>query len=280
MPNPEPDQTVRIERAGAGDQPSPAGGSGSQMIAVLSDVHANLEALRAVVSDVTRRGIRRMFFLGDIVGYGPNPREVLDFLKNFEFCLMGNHDRATLTGAPKNFNPIAQRATAWTRTQIHLSGLKLQFLRPAEKRKRKQYWDFLLGLAPYKKMGELFFAHDNPVHPGDDKYVRKPADADAAFRVHPEVRAFFIGHSHVPRIFYPGRREVPEFGKKYAFGERVIVNVGSVGQPRDKDPRACYVIVDDGFRYVRVPYDFRRTMAKIHKTPLDPMLADRLAKGM
>ena len=249
------------------------------MIAVLSDVHANLEALWAVLRDVSSRGIQRLFFLGDIIGYGPNPRNVLDFLKKFEFCLMGNHDRAVLTGPPKNFNLIAQKATTWTRKQIHPSELSFRFLRRREYALRKEYWDFLMSLKPYKKVGEMFFAHDNPTMPGNDHYVRKVADADAAFARHPDVKAFFIGHSHVPMIFRPGRKEKPEFGKKYSFDGQTIVNVGSVGQPRDKDPRACYVMVDDGFRYVRVEYDLKRTMEKIRRTQLDPMLADRLAKG-
>jgi diadenosine tetraphosphatase ApaH/serine/threonine PP2A family protein phosphatase len=249
------------------------------MIAVLSDVHANLEALKAVIRDVRARGVQRLFFLGDIIGYGPNPREVLDFLRHFEFCLMGNHDRAVLTGPPKYFNPVARKATEWTRKQIHLSGLRFQFLRPRERRRRKEYWNFLLGLKPHRKVGELFFAHDNPTNPGNDMYVRKAQDAELAFRKHPDVKAFFIGHSHVPALWYRGRKDKPETGRKYAFDEPVIVNVGSVGQPRDKDPRACYVIVDDGFRFVRVEYDVRKTQEKIRRSPLDPVLADRLAKG-
>jgi predicted phosphodiesterase len=249
------------------------------MIAVLSDVHANLEALQAVLKDMSKRGVTRAFFLGDIVGYGPNPREVLDYLKRFEFCLMGNHDRAVLTGPPKNFNIIAQKATAWTRTKIHLSGLRFKYLRPGEYMKRKQYWDFLLKLPPYKKVGEMFFAHDNPTKPGDDEYVRKIEQVESAFRTHPDVKVFFIGHSHVPAIWRASGKEKPEFGRKYPFEGQTIVNVGSVGQPRDKDPRACYVLVDDGFRFVRVEYDYRKTMAKIAASPLDKSLAERLAKG-
>ncbi|MHC4253505.1 MAG: metallophosphoesterase family protein [Planctomycetota bacterium] len=249
------------------------------MIAVLSDVHANLEALRAVVRDIGQRGIQRMFFLGDIIGYGPNPREVLDFLKNFEFCLMGNHDRAVLTGPPKNFNPVARRATKWTRTQIHLSGLSFKMFRRAEYERRVEYWNFLLNLKPFRKMGEMFFAHDNPTDPGNDKYVTKQHEADSAFARHPDVRAFFIGHSHVPMVWRRSGKEKPQFGKKYQFDGQTIVNVGSVGQPRDKIPRSCYVIVDDGFRFVRVDYDIERAVKKIRRSPLDSMLADRLQKG-
>ena len=249
------------------------------MIAVLSDVHANFEALSAVVRDIAKRGVSRIIFLGDIIGYGPDPRRVLDFIWRFEFCLMGNHDRAVLTGPPKYFNPVAQRATAWTRKQIHPSELTLRLLRPKEYGLRKQYWSYLVGLPTYRRVNEMFFAHDNPINPGDDRYVRTVEDADAAFAKHADVRAFFIGHSHVPTIFRPGAREKPEFGRKYAFDGRVIVNVGSVGQPRDKDPRACYVLVEDGFRFVRVEYDIKKTQRKIRGKPLDPMLAERLAKG-
>ncbi len=249
-------------------------------IAVLSDVHANIEALRAVFHDIIERGVHRIFFLGDIIGYGPNPREVLDFLQNFEFCLMGNHDRAVLTGPPKNFNLVAQKATTWTRTQIHPAELRWGLFRREERKQRMEYWNFLKDLLPYRRVGEMLFTHDNPTRPGDDHYVRTPEEAKAAFDTHPDVKAFFIGHSHVPWIWWEdGRSERPDFGKKYSFGRRVIVNVGSVGQPRDKDPRACYVILDDGFRFVRVEYEYQLTMLKIRKSSLDDKLADRLAKG-
>jgi predicted phosphodiesterase len=252
---------------------------GASAIAVLSDVHANLEALTAVMADVRQRGIERAFFLGDLVGYGPNPREVLDYIWKFEFCLMGNHDRAVLTGPPRHFNPIARRATSWTRQQIHPAELPMRFLRKKEYELRKRYWEFLLSRKPFHRAGEMYFAHDNPTTPGNDQYVRKVEDAELAFRQHPEVRAFFIGHSHVPRIFRPGRMERPETGKKYPFDGKVLVNVGSVGQPRDKDPRSCYVVLDDGFRFVRVEYDVKTTQEKIRRSPLDDSLAERLAKG-
>ena len=252
----------------------------ASQIAVLSDVHANLEALRAVFHDIIERGVHRIFFLGDIIGYGPNPREVLDFLQNFEFCLMGNHDRAVLTGPPKNFNLVAQKATSWTRDQIHPATLKWRFFRREERGLRMEYWGFLKDLLPCRRVGEMFFAHDNPTKPGDDRYVRRPEDAEAAFKMHPDLKAFFIGHSHVPWIWWEGGgSERPEFGKKYSFDRRVILNVGSVGQPRDKDPRACYVVLDDGFRFVRVEYEYALTMLKIKRSPLDNKLADRLAVG-
>ncbi len=250
------------------------------MIAVLSDVHANLEALRAVFTDMKTRNVQRIFFLGDIIGYGPNPGEVLEFMKHFEFCLMGNHDRAVLTGPPRNFNKIARQAVEWTRKQIHPSETPLGFLRPGERKKRMEYWRFLASLKPIRAVGDLVFVHDTPLAPGSDKYVRTMEDAREVFRRFPKVKGFFIGHSHVPMIFTEKTkfRPVPEV--KYSFDTRVIVNVGSVGQPRDKDPRASYVILDDGFRFFRVRYDIEEARKRIVSAGLHKLLAERLSKGV
>ena len=250
------------------------------MIAVLSDVHANLEALRAVFGDMKTRDVQRIFFLGDIIGYGPNPVEVLEFMKHFEFCLMGNHDRAVLTGPPKSFNRVATEAVEWTRRQIHPSETPLGFLRPGERRKRMEYWKFLASLKPIRTVGDLVFVHDTPLAPGSDKYVRTVEDAREVFGRFPKVRGIFIGHSHVPVMLTEKEKIRPVPGKKYAFDSRVIVNVGAVGQPRDKDPRACYVIVDEGFRFFRVSYDLKRTKKKVTAAGLDRLLAERLAKGV
>lgn len=251
------------------------------MTAILSDVHANLEALQAVYQDLIRRGIKRIFFLGDIIGYGPNPTEVLEFVKHFEFCLLGNHDQAVLHGPRKNFNAVAQRATWWTRRQICPDEMGAAFLRPAEYQRRKEWWDFLLSLKPVRRVGESMFVHDTPVQPGSWRYVRTREDADKSFHAHPHVRAFFLGHSHVPGVWTENGRVAPEPGQRFDFRTRVIVNVGSVGQPRDKDPRACYVILEpDGFRFLRIPYDIEKTQKKILDNPeLDPFLAERLGRG-
>ena len=138
-----------------------------------------------------------------------------------------------------------------------------------------------MRLFPYRKVGELMFCHDNPSNPGDDKYVRTVEDACRGFERNPETSHFFIGHSHVPRIYRPDEMIRPEWGRKYSYGEKVIINVGSVGQPRDRDNRSCYVVVvDEGFRFIRVPYDIEKTMEKIRKSPLDNKLAERLVKGV
>lgn len=251
------------------------------MIAILSDVHANLEAMQAVFEDLKKRSCKRVFFLGDFVGYGPNPVEVLDYIKDFEFCLLGNHDEACLNGPLKTFNEMAQRSTWWTRSQICPEEMVGSFFRPGALQKRQEQWNFLKSLKPVRMLGEMMFVHDYPAEPGCWEYVRKPSDAEKGFKVHPTVKAFFFGHSHVPGVWFEDGCVAPEAGQRFDFKKRVMVNVGSVGQPRDKDPRACYVILEaDSFRFFRVPYDYTITQEKIlANEDLDPFLAERLAKG-
>ena len=251
------------------------------MIAIVSDIHANLEAFQAVHADLRQRGCQRIFFLGDIVGYGPNPAEVLDFIKHFEFCLLGNHDEACLKGPQVKFNEMAQRATWWTRSQVCPDELEMSFLRPGLLQQRKEQWAFLKSLKPVRIVGETMFVHDTPAEPGSWRYVRSPEEAELGFRAHPRIRLFFFGHSHQPGVWTESSYIQAEAGRKFDFSRRVMVNVGSVGQPRDKDPRACYVILEpDGFRFYRVPYDLAKTQEKILANPeLDPYLAERLAKG-
>ncbi len=253
------------------------------MIAVISDIHANLEAFLAVYEHLRQRQVKRIFFLGDLIGYGPDPGKVIDYLKHFEFCLLGNHDLAVLKGAPKYFNKVAQRAVAWTRLQTSPYELKFKAFRNKEYIRRLEAWKFLLSLRPARRLGELFFVHDTPAAPGSCGYVRKMTDAQKVFAADAKVKAFFIGHSHIPRVFTESGMEKPEPGRKYLFKDgRSIVNVGSVGQPRDKDPRASYVILDEeGYRFFRVDYDVETTARKIRAIKdLDQVLADRLAKGV
>jgi predicted phosphodiesterase len=252
------------------------------MIALLSDVHSNLEALQAVWADLTARGVQRVIFLGDIVGYGPDPVAVVRFLKRFEFSLLGNHDRAVLHKDWERFNLQAKKAAIWTRRQLDPDEVRWKLFHHAEYAERKELWGYLSGLKPMRVLGDLMMVHDTPAAPGSDRYVIKWEDAEAAFAAQPNYKGFFVGHSHSPVIFYEDSgRETPEPGRKYSLDRRCIVNVGAVGQPRDGDPRASYVVLDaDGFRFFRVEYDIEAVVKKINAVPdLDPVLGERLRKG-
>ncbi len=246
--------------------------------ALISDIHANLEALQAVLADIRAQNVTQIYCLGDIVGYGPNPCECLDkIIDNCRVTIMGNHDQATLFD-PDGFNPVALQAVYWTREQLENAAGS-----PAKVNRR---WDFLGELPRTHSEDDSVFVHGSPreptneyVFPEDVYNLRK---MEAVFgRID---RYCFAGHTHIPGVFTHEREFLTPDDVSYRFrlGESpVMVNVGSVGQPRDNDPRACYVIVEDNvviFR--RVEYDFETTVRKIYRVPeLDNMLGDRLRAG-
>lgn len=246
--------------------------------ALISDIHANLDALRVVLEDIRSQGVQEIFCLGDIIGYGPNPCECLDeVIARTKVTILGNHDQATLFD-PEGFNPVALQAVYWTREQLE-SGPGS----PAVKNKR---WDFLGELHRTHTDGDFLFVHGSPreptneyVFPEDVYYQRK---MDALFdRID---KYCFQGHTHLPGVFTSDYKFITpeECGYQYRLdGRKVMVNVGSVGQPRDGDPRACYVIVtDDLVQFRRIDYDFNATAQKIYNIPsLPDMLGDRLKTG-
>jgi predicted phosphodiesterase len=255
------------------------------MWAILSDIHGNLEALQAVLEDVAQTGAKRLFCLGDIVGYGPNPIECLDLvMKKAEFSVLGNHDQGALFD-PSGWSPAAERAIFWTREQLER--------RPPGKAGEQAdgRWEYLSNLPRTQRDGKFLFVHGsarNPINeyvfPEDIYHQRK---MEGIFAVVDHYS--FQGHTHVPGIFLeamPGEMyqfSAPdEIDFTHKLDERkTMCNVGSVGQPRDGDPRSCYVIVDgETIRFRRVPYDFEATRQKIHKNPnLDDFLGDRLREG-
>ncbi|RKY19762.1 MAG: metallophosphoesterase [Planctomycetota bacterium] len=250
------------------------------MIAVLSDIHSNLPAIEAVLADVKARGITRIFFLGDLIGYGPDPFEVLAFLSLFELKVIGNHDETLLNGVPAGFNPVARRAAEWTVRQVHPDHHRNRLAFKALRLKRRALETF--SRMPRQAVAEgMIFFHDTPLAPGSSDYVRDENDARRSFEMYPDFSVFFVGHSHLPRIFTADAVLVPRPGRFYPFDRKMIINVGSVGQPRDKDPRACYVILEEGgFRYIRVPYDVDAAARRILENPeLDNFLAQRLLLG-
>ena len=257
-------------------------------IAVISDIHSNLEALRVVLNDIDQQQVDRIYCVGDVVGYGPNPCECLDLvMQRCEVCVSGNHDLAAF-GKPDGFNPSAGEAIFWTQDRI------------SQSRRSDEYWVFLGDRNPTHTTGHFLFAHGSPSNPANEYLFPEDvwsgqAKLDRNFAM--VNRCAFVGHTHVPGIFTSPRNfiETSELNGPYElpeFGRRAIVNVGSVGQPRDGDPRACYVTVtfpgdtpgaDDGgelLRYHRLEYPLEETIAKIHQIPgVNNFLGDRLREG-
>ena len=245
--------------------------------ALISDIHSNLAALRAVLADIERQEVEEIFCLGDLVGYGPNPCEVIDLAMKFNVCLLGNHDQGALFD-PEGFNAQAERAIFWTRSILE-SG-------PGSPTQRQQRWDFLGELPRNHQDGNLMFVHGSARNPlneyvfPEDIYNRRKMEKIFAL-----VRGcVFEGHTHVPGVFTEDLRffSPEEIHDEFPLSdEKIMVNVGSVGQPRDLDPRACYVILeDDHFRFRRVEYDIDLTVSLIHSIPeLDNFLGDRLREG-
>lgn len=244
--------------------------------ALISDIHSNLEALNAVLADIRAQGIKEVFCLGDIVGYGPNPRECIDLVMDCRVCLLGNHDQGALFD-PEGFNTGAERAIFWTREQLEQGGAS------SDGHRR---WDFLGELPRTYQDGPLLFVHGSARNPlneyifPEDIYNRRKMEK--IFALIP--RQSFQGHTHVPGVFTEDLRffSPEEIDYQVRLTEqKAMVNVGSVGQPRDGDPRACYVVLEDDLvRFRRVEYPFEETIRKIYDIPeLDNFLGDRLRDG-
>lgn len=256
--------------------------------AIISDIHGNLEALEVVLADIRSQGIDTIYCLGDVVGYGPNPRECLDLvMQHSKVCLLGNHDMGALCD-PEGFNVGAERAIFWTREQLE----------KVDDPGNVQRLAFLNRLDRSRQEGRLLFVHGSPRNPlseyvfPDDIYNQRKME-----RLFSCVEQYcFQGHTHIPGVFFEGNQfQSPSEFSHYLTLEKgkAMINVGSVGQPRDRDPRSCYVILDDGIEnegdesqgpirltYRRLQYPFETTRQKIHSIPaLDRYLGDRLAIG-
>ena len=257
------------------------------MFAIISDIHSNLEALTTVLADIENRGIKTIYCLGDIIGYGPDPKDCLDLvIAKTQACVMGNHDYAILY-EPTNFNLGAERASFWTRNQLEIE---------EGPEKRHNRWNYLGSQQMRWTLSTEFdgaktildFVHASPRRPineyifPDDVYTT-PAKITAQFD---RVRHIcFIGHTHLPGVFLddPDFYTPDEIDYVYPIlpEERAIINVGSVGQPRDKDNRASYVYVEkNNVHFVRLAYDYKTTQSKIYAVEeLDNFEADRLSEG-
>jgi predicted phosphodiesterase len=258
------------------------------MFAILSDIHSNIEALTTVLADIEKRGIKTIYCLGDVVGYGPNPQECLDLIiEKTKWCVLGNHDYAVFY-EPTNFNYGAEQASFWTREVLEMEDGKSD---------RDRRWNFL-GKLPMRrtlksKSGPnstaiIDFVHASPRRPineyifPDDVYTN-PLKVRLLFERVQHV--CFVGHTHMPGVFLdePDFYLPSELNNEYPIikEEKAIINIGSVGQPRDKDNRSSYVYVKENtVHFVRLEYDFKTTMKKIYAIDqLDNFHADRLQNG-
>lgn len=238
---------------------------------MLSDIHANMEALEAVLADA--EGFDTVWFLGDAVGYGPQPNECVELLHSLDpqYWLAGNHDWAALGKLDlADFNPEARAAAEWTAERLE-DGVRA-FLEASEPRREA-------------KRAGVTLAHGSPRHPIWE-YILDPATATENFEAFTTKNCFF-GHTHVPAVYEEGVdgavRQPITPGLSIMLGEsRRMVNPGGVGQPRDGDPRASYLLYDQENSWLtfhRVPYDIESTQAKILAAGLPARLAARLDYG-
>lgn len=254
------------------------------MRAFLSDIHSNIEALTVCLAEVERLGCDRIACLGDVIGYGPEPRTALaTIMERAEFTLLGNHEHGAMFYA-SDFNPRARAAIDWTRDQLSR--------RDTPREENMKFWNYLDGMKQEHREPGILFVHGSPRDPVREYLV--PRDATdrekmgGCFEKMGEASLCFVGHSHVPGVYLEsGDFLMPaDIGMSWSVSERAIVNIGSVGQPRDGDPRSSFVTYDgtdgtDGTVYFhRVAYDFEATMQKIRAiVELPDYLADRLAQG-
>lgn len=242
-------------------------------IAIFSDIHANLEAFEAVLGDLESQEYDQVICLGDWVGYGPNPRECIErgrAIPNM-ISMAGNHDWAALNKLNHHtFNVVARQAILWTKQQLGTDDIK-----------------FLESLSLTHTMNNILFVHSSPYNPSQWRYVITRQDAEIGFQQMPEgIHMSFIGHTHFSGIFSYGQNNVEydDTSSEITLSseKKYIINVGSVGQPRDKNPAACYGIYDTGTKrlvFRRVCYPLEAVQKKILKASLHPMLAARLGKG-
>ena len=250
-------------------------------LAIISDLHSNREALEAVFADIRKRGVTDLVCLGDVIGYGPDPEFCVDMVRGHaSLCLMGNHDEALFRDA-SDFNPHARGAIAYTRRRM-----QPRWWSSSEKKAR---WKWLKNLPLRQSEGRFLFVHGSPRDP-----VREYVLSTDGILNPDKLRAIFdafdgvgvAGHTHQPGLHDESLRfraleGAGELTLPLEPGKRYYVNVGSTGQPRDGDNRACYAVLEDHqVTWYRVEYDFRSTQDKIlHTGVLSEILARRLSVG-
>jgi len=257
---------------GAGPAPAPPAGplpTGPRWLAVVSDIHGNWHALQAVLQDMAAYAPEAILNLGDTVGYGPAPRECVQWAReNCRVCLLGNHDAAAVGLLELEwFNPAARHALEWTARQLSTDERLWLAARPVVHRIEQPGWLRLL------------LVHGTPREPVTE-YV-EPEVALAILR-RPDFDICLVGHTHLMGVYTRVGYRPLLSNAELQLSPPCLVNVGSVGQPRDGQPQAGYVLVDPATgRLVarRVPYDVEATQRAMLKAGLPRMLAERLRLG-
>jgi predicted phosphodiesterase len=236
---------------------------------IFSDIHSNLEALEAVLEAFAEEGVEQYVSVGDIVGYGADPSQCIAIVEGLP-CLVvaGNHDWAVSDlHDPRNFNEAAREAVLWTEAVLTWEEI-----------------GYLKSLGLIVEQDALTLVHGSLDHPDDFNYILTARDSQPTFELM-KTPLCLIGHSHIPAIFRlteKGIKSLKEHRIKIGPADKYIVNVGSVGQPRDGDPRAAYAIYDDAKRTLeikRVKYDIKKAQEKILNAGLPSVLAYRLSTG-
>lgn len=244
------------------------------LIALMSDIHGNREAFDACLAHARRQGAERFMLLGDLVGYGADPHYVVEAARALQaegaVVLLGNHDEA-VSAASVDMNPYARAAIEWTKAKLDV----------AQK-------NFLAALPRTHREGDILYTHSEASDPAAWHYVTTAAGAERSMRA-TDAQITFCGHVHVPQLYnMPAGKPAALFTPRAPLAvplqptRRWLAVLGSVGQPRDENPRAAYAMLDDEKRtisYCRVPYDIERAAQKIKNAGLPAILSARLFVG-
>ena len=245
-------------------------------LALIADVHANLEALSACLEHARAHGAERLAFLGDLVGYGADPGAVVDLVRaevgRGALAVKGNHDEAAIVGESGTMHQVAERAIAWTRARLS-----------------DEQRAFLAALPMTVREDGLFLVHASPEEPREWIYVTDPARAASGLDASAPASWVFCGHVHEPVLYTVGSaarpvafRPVSGVAIPVPSHRRWLAVVGSTGQPRDGNTAACYAMLDTdrpALTFHRVPYDWRAAAAKVRAAGLPESLARRLERG-
>lgn len=237
-------------------------------IAVISDIHANFEALASCISAIKDLKADKIICLGDLIDYGAQPNECIEIAKKYcDVVVLGNHDEAQFNyNLVNSFGEYAYISSLHTRTII-----------------KNTHIEYLKTLPYTYNFDNMLFVHSSPENPREYDYVLSEYDAFRNFNYFSE-KFCFIGHSHYPQVFKLKNNRISFSNKlSYEDGARYIINVGSIGQPRDKNPKLCFCIFDTDtyeLKYVRIKYPAEIAAEKIIKSGLPEALGERLLKGI